>query len=200
MTDSKLTKKNISEDLPEDRKLSDEELIEKYRDMVRHIARKYFLLQGDNEDLEQEGLIGLYEAIRSFDEAKGSFSGHAWRCIERHIQNVVTRANTEKRRLPNSAVMLSIDEKTDSGEWDRLEPTDPSQDPEAISITNDTFERFRFALSKQLSPIEKDVLALLYEDYDYRQIARKLGKNPKTIDNAIQRVRKKARSLKEVYF
>ena len=200
MTDSKLTKNNISEDLPEDTKLSDEELIEKYRDMVRHIARKYFLLQGDNEDLEQEGLIGLYEAIRSFDEAKGSFSGHAWRCIERRIQNVVTRANTEKRRLPNSAVMLSIDEKTDSGEWDRLEPTDPSQDPEAISITNDTFERFRFALSKQLSPIEKDVLALLYEDYDYRQIARKLGKNPKTIDNAIQRVRKKARSLKEVYF
>lgn len=180
--------------------MTDEELIEKYRDMVRHIARKYFLLQADNEDLEQEGLIGLYEAIRSFDASKGSFSSHAWRCIERRIQNVITRANTEKRKLPDTAVMYSIDEKTDSGEWDKMEPMDPTQDPEAISVTNDTFERFRYALSKQLSPIERDVLALLYEDYDYKQIARKLGKDPKSIDNAIQRIRKKAKALREEYF
>ena len=171
--------------------MTDEELIEKYRDMVRHIARKYFLLQGDDEDLFQEGLIGLYEAIKSYDDKRGSFSSHAWRCIERRIQNVITSQNTGKRRLPETAVIYSIDEKTDNGEWEKMEPTDPAKGPEAITIENDTFDRFKYALSKQLSPVEKDVFALMYEDYDYKQIAKKLGREPKSVDNAIQRIRKK---------
>ena len=172
-------------------------LINRYRDMVRHIAKRYFLFDYENEDFVQEGTVGLYRAIRDYDPNKGKFSVYAWRCIERQIQTVITRGNSLKRRIPKDMVLLSIDEKQESGEWESMAPTDEGQDPASITITNETIEQFRFELMQQLSPVERDVFTFLAMDYDYTQIAKKLNKDKKSIDNAIQRIRKKAKRLRD---
>ena len=172
------------------------EIVVRFRDMVRHIAKRYFLFDYEQEDLVQEGTVGLFAAIRDFDPKRGKFSVYAWMCIERQIQNVITRGNSAKRRPPKDAVVLSIDEKQENGEWDQIAIADEQADPASITVLNETAEQFGYELSQRLSPVERDVFSFLMMDYDYRQIAKKLGKDPKSIDNAIQRIRKKARAMR----
>ena len=164
-----------------------EEILEEYKGLVKIKAGIYFMFGGDKDDLMQEGMIGLVKAYNSFDESKGaSFQTYASVCVERAIINAVKAANRKKDQVLNSAVSAS--ETYFSGEV---------SDPESNAIFSDYFNEITTNRSKLFSPLEHRVVLNLLEGKSYTEIAAALGKTPKSIDNAISRIRVKLRKLYE---
>lgn len=177
---------------------SEEELLARYKESVRARARLYFMPGAEREDVVQEGMIGLFNAIRTFDPGRGaSFSTYAGLCINSRILTAV-RDNSGNRQQPlNSARSLDEAQLTGDGDGETLGdmiPAGPGSDPEAAALSRE-LERLIGPESDAFSKLEKRVLALLKEGHGYREIAEELGKSPKQIDNAIQRIRGKIRKL-----
>lgn len=175
-----------------------EELLEKHRDLVKAKAHLYFMLGGDIEDIIQEGMIGLYKAIKSFDASKGaSFRTFADICITRQMISAVKAATRKKNSPLNSA--LSFDIALSEGEGGTtLSETlaaGTDSDPETLTLVHEMTELLLAPGAKILSKSEREVLSLLMEAKDYREIASELDKTPKQIDNAIQRIRGKIKKL-----
>lgn len=175
-----------------------EELLEKHRDLVKTKAHLYFMLGGDIEDIIQEGMIGLYKAIKSFDASKGaSFRTFADICITRQMISAVKAATRKKNSPLNSA--LSFDIALSEGEGGTtLSETlaaGTDSDPETLTLVHEMTELLLAPGAKILSKSEREVLSLLMEAKDYREIASELDKTPKQIDNAIQRIRGKIKKL-----
>ena len=175
-------------------------LMVKYKYMVRQKARAMYLMGGENEDLIQEGMIGLIKAVRDYDPSQGaSFSSFAELCVSRQMYTAI-EASQRKKHLPlNSYVSLYEEgENMEDGKGlpliDLIEPT-VENDPEALYFGKEYTEEFGEQLKKNLSILENNVLYLHLMGTDYRKIAELLGKSPKTIDNAIQRIRSKAGKL-----
>lgn len=178
-------------------------LLEKYKPLVRKKARTLYLIGGDNDDLIQEGMIALYKAIRAYDpERESSFRSYATLCIEHQLYNVIKGANRLKNSPLNTYVSLyapmkhSEDSNSRETLADTLQPTELIN-PEDIVIDKENVTDIESAIEKQLSEFEKQVVSLYIDGNHYQQIAAALGKSPKSIDNALQRIKNKL-SIKKI--
>jgi RNA polymerase sporulation-specific sigma factor len=169
-------------------------LITKYRHFVRMKARSYFLIGADKEDIIQEGMIGLYKAIRDFRSDKlSSFRAFAELCIIRQIITAIKTATRQKHIPLNSYVSLDkpiYDEESDRTLMDVL-TGNGVDDPEELMINNEEFMYMEAKMGEVLSNLEREVLALYLDGQSYQEISEKLERHVKSIDNALQRVKRK---------
>ena len=168
-------------------------LYDRYKQLVRSRAHSYFLIGADHEDLVQEGMIGLYKAVCEYDESKAaSFKSFAELCVTRQILSAIKQATRKKHGPLNNYVSLNRTETTD-GELTLLDTVRSLRvaDPEEVVIGRENFDQLIRHLNKVLSPMEQRVLNLYLCGYSYPQIAEKLEKPSKSIDNAMQRVKRK---------
>lgn len=168
-------------------------LMDKYKHLVRKKANTLFLLGGDTDDLIQEGMIGLFKAIRDYDEGSGSFYHFAELCISRQIYTAIESAARKKHGPLNSYVSLSRQTPDTSEKALSEELSGNAQNPEQILIDRENMDDFLDRLCSHLSKMEKSVLDDYLTGMNYRQIAEKTGKPEKSIDNALQRIRSKVR-------
>lgn len=165
-------------------------LIDKYKPMVRKKARVLYLMGGDQDDLIQEGMIGLFKAVRDYRKGKeASFSTFAQLCVDRQLYNAVQSSNRQKHRPLNSYVSLNSQESQNELEVFRQ----PS--PENIVIDRENARAMERRIQEQLSDFENLVLEKYLNGENYLQIAESLDRPPKSIDNALQRIRSKVRSF-----
>lgn len=175
-------------------------LMVKYKFMVRKKARAMYLLGGENEDLIQEGMIGLIKAVRDFDETqKTSFSSFAELCVSRQMYSAIEASN-RKKHLPLNSYISLYEDSEQEGEGRNLPLIDTIEsskenDPEVLYFGKEYTEAFAEQLKELLSPLENHVLYLHLMGTDYRTIAELLGKSPKSVDNALQRIKTKAQKI-----
>jgi RNA polymerase sporulation-specific sigma factor len=171
-----------------------EYLINKYKSFVRAKARTYFLIGADREDIIQEGMIGLYKAIRDFREDKlSSFRAFAELCITRQIITAIKTATRQKHIPLNSYVSLNkpiFDEESDRTLMDIISEESIS-DPEEMIINREEFTGIEVKMGEILSSLEWEVLSLYLQGKSYQEIAEELDRHVKSIDNALQRVKRK---------
>lgn len=174
----------------------------KYKTMVRKKARAMYLLGGENEDLIQEGMIGLIKAVRDYEPSKdASFSSFAELCVSRQMYSAI-EASKRKKHLPLNSYISLYEEQDAEQEGNGTVLIDTIQsdkvsDPEALFFGREYAEAFMERLKELLSPLENRVLYLHLMGTDYRAIAELLGKSPKSIDNALQRIKSKAEKMRE---
>jgi RNA polymerase sporulation-specific sigma factor len=169
-------------------------LISKYRLFVKAKARSYFLVGADKEDIIQEGMIGLYKAIRDFKEDKlASFRAFAELCITRQIITAIKTATRQKHIPLNSYVSLDkpiYDEESERTLMDVI--TSPiSEDPEYLMIHREDYRHLERKMGEVLSELEQQVLIRYLEGQSYNEISEDLNRHVKSIDNALQRVKRK---------
>ncbi|MDQ4125541.1 MAG: RNA polymerase sporulation sigma factor SigH [Actinomycetota bacterium] len=172
-----------------------EMLLSRYRNFARSKARSYFLAGSDKEDVVQEGMIGLFKAIRDFDLSQDTpFRAFAELCISRQILTAIKTANRQKHQPLNSSVSLDApaygDEKGESSVGDNLVATTLS-DPAELVISAQEIEAIRDSMRDNLTELEGDVLRLYMDGKSYEEIAGALGNHVKSIDNALQRIKRK---------
>lgn len=192
MTDEQLALKAQSGD-----ESSVNELLTKYKPLVSKLSRSYFLTDGDSEDILQEGMIGLYKAIRHYDKNKNaSFKTFASTCIKHQLQSAIKIASAEKHKVLSTA--LSINDPSQDDEDGELEIYIPSPLP---SPDDKLLERERMSEIKQkikevLSSLELEVLSLYLKGYNYNEISSISKLSKKSIDNALTRIKNKLSFLK----
>jgi len=169
-------------------------LLERYRRFARAKARCYFLAGGDLDDIEQEGLIGLYKAVRDFrSDRQSSFRAFAELCITRQIITAIKTATRQKHRPLNTYVsMFGVGSVDDAGER-LIEGLLDQQvaDPADAVVSEEDMAELRGLLAEVLSGLEVDVLRLYVEGWTYQEIGVELGRQVKSIDNALQRIKRK---------
>ncbi|HLR02481.1 MAG TPA: RNA polymerase sporulation sigma factor SigH [Virgibacillus sp.] len=176
-------------------------IINKYKNFVRLKARTYFLIGADKEDIEQEGMIGLFKAIRDFDEDKlSSFKAFAEVCIIRQIITAVKTATRHKHIPLNSYVSLDKPMYDEESERTLLDVIAGSTaiDPQELLVDREKLLDTELKLSELLSEFEKEVLHLYIGGCTYQEISEELNRHEKSIDNAIQRVKRKFEQLMSV--
>jgi RNA polymerase sporulation-specific sigma factor len=173
-----------------------DELMRRYQGFVRLKASSYFLAGGDSEDLIQEGLVGLYKAVRDFRADKEtSFRSFAELCVTRQIITAIKTATRFKHTPLNTYVSFSHTPAGQDGEGectlgDAL-PGPAVHEPPLVVISTEELQSLVFSLGTGLSPLESDALRLYLEGSSYEDMAEELGCDTKTIDNALQRVKRK---------
>ncbi|MBQ3509229.1 MAG: RNA polymerase sporulation sigma factor SigH [Peptococcaceae bacterium] len=171
-----------------------EYLINKYKNFVRAKARTYFLIGADREDIIQEGMIGLYKAIRDYRyDRQASFRAFAEICVTRQIITAIKTATRQKHIPLNSYVSLNkpvFDEESERtlGE---VVVTEKDGNPEDLFINQENLMDIESTMHKILSPLEQEVVNLYLEGKSYQEIAEHLGRHVKSVDNALQRVKRK---------
>ncbi|MCM3715702.1 RNA polymerase sporulation sigma factor SigH [Halalkalibacter oceani] len=169
-------------------------LINKYKNFVRAKARSYFLIGADHEDIVQEGMIGLYKAVRDFNGDKlSSFKAFAELCITRQIITAIKTATRQKHIPLNSYVSLDkplYDEESDRTLLDVICGTRVTN-PEELLINQEEFEDIELKMGELLSDLERQVLTLYLDGRSYQEISVDLNRHVKSIDNALQRVKRK---------
>jgi len=170
-------------------------IIEKYKDLVKMKVGKYFIIGAEREDIIQEGMIGLFKAIQSFNADKqNSFKTFANMCIERQLITAIKTSNRQKHIPLNSYLSLNTAAYEDDEDTSILEVFDShmTEDPLDTITKKEYYKRVEDAIDKSLSDFEKQVLARFIKGESYVTIAEKLDTPVKSVDNAIQRIRKKA--------
>lgn len=188
----------LDEEVVEDARNGDRQalefLIHKYKNFVRAKARSYFLIGADREDIIQEGMIGLYKAIRDYRPDKlSSFRAFAELCITRQIITAIKTATRQKHIPLNSYVSLNkpiYDEESDRTLMDVLSGTKIC-DPEELIISQEEFSTIEAKIEELLSDLEWEVLTSYLQGKSYQEIAEDLDRHVKSIDNALQRVKRK---------
>ena len=174
-------------------------LLNKYKNFVRSKARSYFLIGADHEDIVQEGMIGLYKAIRDFQPSRlASFRSFAELCVKRQIITAIKAATRQKHVPLNSYVSLNkplYDEESDRTLLDVIEGR--VTNPEDLYISQEDLSRIQSQISEVLSDLEKQVLDAFMDGKSYQEIAELLGRHVKSIDNALQRVKRKLFKFRE---
>jgi len=169
-------------------------LITKYKSFVRLKGRSYFIIGGDREDIIQEGMIGLYKAIRDFKADRlSSFKGFAELCITRQIITAIKTATRQKHIPLNTSISLDKPVFTEDSERTLLDMiSGPAlDDPEDLIIHREDFTHMETEMNKVLSSLEKKVLALYLEGQSYQEISDELNRQVKSVDNALQRIKRK---------
>lgn len=175
-------------------------LMDKYKNLVRDKAKSMYILGGDTEDLIQEGMIGLIKAVRDFDVTqKTSFSSFAELCVSRQMYSAIEASN-RKKHLPLNSYVSLYEDSEEVGEGRSLPLIDTIEsskenDPEVLYFGKEYTEAFAEQLKELLSPLENHVLYLHLMGTDYRTIAELLRKSPKSVDNALQRIKTKAQKI-----
>ena len=175
-------------------------LIERYNDLVTMKANKFFMVGAEKEDMIQEGMIGLYKAIKSFDtEKQNSFKTFANMCVERQLVTGVKNSNRQKHIPLNSSVSLNSAAYEDNEDMDKMDVLDIKimNDPSDIIADREYFENMESKIKENLSSFELQVLKEYEKGKSYAAIAEKLNAKVKSVDTAIQRIRKKANKIKE---
>lgn len=170
-------------------------IIEKYKDLVNMKVSKYFIIGAEKEDIIQEGMIGLFKAIQSFNPDKqNSFKTFANLCIERQLITAIKTSNRQKHMPLNGYLSLNTAAYDDDEDTTVLEVFDShlTEDPLDTITKKEYYQRVENAIDKSLSDFEKQVLVRFIKGESYVTIAQKLDAPVKSIDNAIQRIRKKA--------
>ncbi|AJS60294.1 RNA polymerase sporulation sigma factor SigH [Paenibacillus sp. IHBB 10380] len=176
-------------------------LINKYRNFVRAKARSYFLIGADREDIVQEGMIGLYKSIRDFrGDKQSSFKAFAELCITRQIITAIKTATRQKHIPLNSYISLDKPIYDEDSDRTLLDVICGSQicDPEELIINQEEFVGLEDKMSEILSDLERKVLMLYLDGRSYQEIAVDLKRHVKSIDNALQRVKRKLERYLEV--
>lgn len=185
MTDEELIKLAQSGDSS-----ATESLLQRYKNAVRSVARSFFLVGGETEDLIQEGMCGLYTAIQNFRPGKMSFKNFAFLCIYRRIVSAVKSATRKKHNPLNDYISF-----TDYGVEEKILT---ETDPEDVLIRNESVKEFMDGMKTYLSSREYECISLYVQGHGLSEIARLTGRNEKSADNAIQRAKKKIeKKLKE---
>lgn len=167
-------------------------LIRRYTRVVRACSRPYFLNGGDSEDLIQEGMLGLLSAIRNYVPGKSSFKTFAILCIRRSIISAVRSAQTKNNTILNDS--LSIDQIVSE---DGITFPLAEQDPETLIINRDERKRLENEFIRTLSKFEQHVLTLYLNGLSYHEMAVELCRSMKSIDNAVQRIRRKYEAVRK---
>lgn len=199
----------------EDKSFSDEELVQqaqqgdlnaeeaimrKYKSVVKSKAAMYYMAGGDEDDIVQEGMIGLLKAIRKYDAGKdASFATFAGLCISRQIITALRSAERDKHKPLNTSLSLNkpVEDDADGNEFFTLEETvknHTAENPETLMVIRDVLDCILNDEGKILSDFELQVLNEALKDRDYEKIGRKLGRSTKSVDNAMQRIKKKITS------
>ena len=180
--------------------MAQEYVISKYEQFVKAKSKSYFLIGADKEDIYQEGMIGLYKAIRDFNPDKfASFKSFAELCVSRQMYSAIEASN-RKKHLPLNSYISLYEDSEQEGEGRSLPLIDTIEsskenDPEVLYFGKEYTEAFAEQLKELLSPLENHVLYLHLMGTDYRTIAELLGKSPKSVDNALQRIKTKAQKI-----
>lgn len=180
-------------------KLAYEFLIDKYKSIAKVKSQTYFIIGADHEDVIQEGMIGIFKAIRDYDfSKKASFKTFAELCITRQIVAAIQRANRQKHQILNESVSLNPLGDTYDMSSEPLNIRErqydiisPDMDPEDTLLMKEIFNYIRENESEIFSPMEVEVWYELMSGKNYREIAENMEKEPKIIDNAVQRIKKK---------
>lgn len=188
----------LDEEIVEDAKKGDAEALEyliyKYKNFVKAKARSYFLIGADREDIVQEGMIGLYKAIRDYRQDKlSSFRAFAELCVTRQIITAIKTATRQKHIPLNSYISLNkpiYDEESDRTLMDVISGAKVS-DPEELIISREEFMNIENKINELLSDLEQEVLISYLQGKSYQEIAVDLDRHVKSIDNALQRVKRK---------
>ncbi len=174
-----------------------EYLIQKYREVAKIKARTYYIAGGDNEDAVQEGMIGIFKAVRDYEPGAGaSFSSFLELCVDRQIKTAMSGANRRKHKILTESVSLVLQEgESENGNPDiaHMMTAGREDEPENAALIKEAVELMRKAGEERLSRFERRVWNEMLKGETYREIADMLQKSPKTIDNAIQRIKKKIR-------
>ncbi len=174
-------------------------LLNKYKNFVRSKARSYFLIGADHEDIVQEGMIGLYKSIRDFQPSRlASFRSFAELCVKRQIITAIKAATRQKHVPLNSYVSLNkplYDEESDRTLLDVIDGR--VTNPEDLYISQEDLSRIQTQISEVLSDLERQVLEAFMDGKSYQEIAELLGRHVKSIDNALQRVKRKLFKFRE---
>ena len=174
-------------------------IIDKYKDMVRVKARSMYILGAEPEDLIQEGMIGLFKAIRDYDMGRdASFATFATLCVNRQMYNAIQAAGRQKHMPLNSYISLYGDKEENDGNETGLPDnvvSSPDLNPEQLVIDRENVINLEKAIDENLSKMEKQVLELSMTGMSYTEIAKVLGVDEKSTDNALQRARAKVKKL-----
>ncbi len=174
-------------------RIAEETLVMRYNRLVRICARPYFLAGGDSEDLIQEGMVGLLSAIRMFNpEREASFPTYAEICIKNRVLSAIKAASRDKHTPLNTYVSFetpSLDGNTDYYAYGTAQQR--LDDPEAILIGREVLQERMDVLRGQLSGFEASILGLYLNGLSYSEIAAEVNRSPKSVDNAVQRIRRK---------
>ena len=177
-------------------------IISKYKYLVIRAAKAIYLIGGENDDLIQEGMIGLFKAVRDFDiNQETSFYSFAELCISRQMYTAIKLSQRQKHMPLNSYVSLYDIKKSDYD--DKQSPLieqleiESNSNPEELFLDKERMQMLVEQLNERLSDMERRVVHLHLQGEDYRSIAELLDKSPKSIDNALQRIRQKMRTILE---
>lgn len=194
---NQLTDEELIEEIKTGNQEATEYLVKKYYPLVIKSTRTLYLIGADDEDLTQEGLIGLFKAIQSYDsENNASFFTFAQLCIKRQIYSAIKASNREKHSPLNSYISFySSANENDVRLIENLE-ADTNTNPEHIILDQENTSRINELLSSHLSKMEQTVLPLYLDGMSYKDIAIKLNKPVKSIDNAVSRIRDKVKKIK----
>lgn len=190
---SHLADEKIIERVRQNDEAAMEYILNKYKNVVKIKARAMYLIGGENDDLIQEGMIGLYKAIRDYDTTKDtSFASFASMCISRQIYTAINASRRKKHSPLNSYVSFS----GLTGEEDLAIPHGKNDcNPEEIFIDKENVSMIEYYFERKLSKFEQEVLRLYMEGAGYVEIAERMGKKPKSIDNALQRIKAKVQDI-----
>lgn len=172
------------------------ELFERYKDLVTKISRGYFIVGGDLEDLVQEGMVGLYKAIKGYNSHKETtFKTFAVICIKHQIQTAIKKANANKNKLLSSAVSFQSFSNGNSTENLDFLPIELifNTTPAEKVIDKENFENLKNIIKNNLSALEYKVLQLYLKGFSYKEISSVLGITEKSIDNSLSRIKTKLR-------
>lgn len=173
---------------------AEEYLMDKFKPLVKARSRAYFLIGADSEDIIQEGMIGLYKAVRDYNREKNtSFSGFAELCVNRQMITAIKAATRHKHQPLNTYISLNKPVFDDDSEQTYIDLLQEGEllNPEALFIGQENKDFIETQMLKSLSGFETRVLALYLQGRSYFEIAKSLKKTEKSIDNALQRVKKK---------
>lgn len=172
-------------------------IIEKYKDLVRKKAQRMYILGGDNEDIIQEGMIGLFKAIRDYDAGRdASFFTFADVCISRQMYTAIQAADRKKHFPLNHYISLYGSVQADDEAREEMQlinalEASPEKNPEERMISRENMKRIEKIIEEELSPLERQVCDLCMVGLNYIEIAKILGRDGKSTDNALQRVKNK---------
>ena len=188
---AEMTDSSLCQMVAQGNREAEEILVTRYNRLVRICARPYFLAGGDSEDLIQEGMVGLLKAIRNYDSSKeASFRTFAEICIRSRLYSIIRNQKLDKHASLNHAVILEAP-FFDSNSY-ALGGFDISQsNPEDLMIVQENFAEMWKQVQKQLSEFEAKILGFYLDGLSYQEIAVKVSKPPKSVDNAVQRIRRK---------
>lgn len=190
MTDEQLIRKMLKGD-----KNIMDYIMEKYKNLVRKEAKAMYLLGGENDDLIQEGMIGLFKAVQDYDvEQETSFHSFARLCITRQMYSAIEASKRKKHSPLNSYISL-YETSEERGSLMETMAAGRESNPEELLVSREYAELLESRLEESLSDLENRVLYLHLRGTDYRTIARLLDKSPKAVDNALQRIKSKAERI-----